>query len=164
MFQSQKRFYTFFAGVYSQLIAFAQEQKNNGVFQSAITPNLELEAQALLRKEPTEKLFLVAAKTDLSLHSVSFSDALSIQDVLINTVAAILANDVADFSGLDVQWKVKENAIDSYSERVSAKGIRLPRGDGDNISDAQRDALSGADIDLTQIRADDNDCGDSCKV
>jgi hypothetical protein len=164
MFNSQKRFYNFFASTYSKLIAFAQESKNAGVFESAIVPNLEIEARMLLQKEPTEKLFMVAAKTDVSLMSASFSDGLSLQDILINTVAAILANDVADFAGIDPQWKVKENANDSYSDRVTPKGIRLPRGDGDNISDAQRDALSGADIDLSKPSSDNNDCGDACKI
>ena len=53
MFNSTLRFNTQFPGIYSKLIAVGQSMKNNGVFPSAITPNLEIEAQNLLRKEPS---------------------------------------------------------------------------------------------------------------
>ena len=155
------RFNNQFSGVYSKLIAVGQGMKNNGVFASAITPNLEIEAQTLLRKEPTENLFAAAAKPELAVMSVKFSDALSLQDVIINTAAAILANDTAAFLKISDEWNVKENRRDSYSAYTPTKAFRAKYGDGDDISDEMRDELSGANVDASMA---DNDCGDSCKV
>lgn len=161
MSNSPLRFNNQFPGIYSKLIAAGQSMKNGGVFQSAITPNLEIEAQNLLRKEPSESLFAAAAKPEFAVMSAKFSDALSLQDVIINTASAILANDTAAFLNISDEWNVKENGRDSYSTYTPTKAFRAKCGDGDNISDELRDELSGANVDASMA---DNDCGDSCKV
>lgn len=157
-----------FSGITNSLIQMAMKAKNGDGF-NGLSETLLAEAKEELSLLETGEIFTAMSKTAplTAVTQLNVDAGNSILDVMIDTMATMLVNDVLAFVGADGDMLIVDPADASnptYQTRDKRKrkintAVAV---DQNSLSDELRDELSGAGV---TAGAGDNDCsGGACAI
>lgn len=142
--------------------AVAMSMKNQGAAPDSIKDAIFSDVLDSVSNNTVGHLFYAAGILIPTANLASLSDSANLLDGIVDALSKIVANDVIRFCAINtavIKEATKAEGITEVRTDTKRKDATVTK--MEPISDALRDELSGANV---EAGADDNDCGDACKI